>query len=47
MGTDCNARNGPIGKNKNGTDRLDMILDLRLNPLPVQLVLLEAASTVS
>ena len=44
VGTDCNARNGPIDKNKNGADGVDVILDLRLNTLFVELVLLKVAS---
>ena len=44
MGTDCNAGNGPIDKNKNGVDGVDVIFDLRLNALFVELVLLKAAS---
>ena len=44
MGTNCNARNGSIGKDKNGIDGVNVILDLRLYTLLVQLVLLEAAS---
>ena len=44
MGTDCNARNGPIDKDKNGIDGVNVILDMRLNALFVELVLLKAAS---
>ena len=44
MGTDSNARNSPIDKDKNGIDGVNVILDLRFNTLLVQLVLLEAAS---
>ena len=44
MGTNCNAWDGPIDKDKNGIDGVNVILDLRLNTLLVQLVLLEAAS---
>ena len=43
MGSGCNTRNGPIDKDKNGIDRANVILDLRLNALLVELVLLEAA----
>ena len=43
MGTDCNVRNGPIDKNKNGIDGVDVILDLHFNALFVELVLLKPA----
>ena len=33
LGTDSNARNGPIEKNKNGIDGFNVILDLPLNTL--------------
>ena len=41
MGTDCNAWNGTVDKNKDGIDGVDVILDLRLNAVFVELVLLE------
>ena len=44
MGTDCNTWNGPIDKNKNGIDGVNVILDLPLSALFVELVLLKAAS---
>ena len=44
MGTDCNAWDGPIDKDKNGIDGVNVILELHLNTLLVLLVLLEAAS---
>ena len=43
MGTDCNAWNGTVDKNKHGIDGVDVILDLRLNAVFVELVLLEPA----
>ena len=44
MGTDSNARNGPINKDKNAIDGVNVILDLPLNALFVEPALLKAAS---
>ena len=43
VGADSDARDGPIGEDKNGSDRVDVLLDLTRNTL-VELVLLDTAS---
>jgi hypothetical protein len=44
VGTDCNTRDGAIGKNENSIDGVNVFPDLCLNTLPVELVSLKATS---
>jgi len=44
LGADTDARDSAIGEDKNGSDGVDVLLDLSLNILLVELVLLKISS---